>query len=279
MVRGVILLYVNSKNNTRIAVYDTHPNQCQKETVVFIHGWPLSNKIFEYQTEILVRTGYRVVTIDLRGFGNSDAPACGYSYDQFADDINAVVRSLKLCSFILVGFSMGGAIALRYMGRHNGFGVKKLILLGAAAPRFTQCPGYPYGVTKDYVDNLIAQASTDRAQLSADFGGMLFEGCHSKAIINWFRDIALSASGVGTIQSAISLRDEDGRCDLRKVRVPTGIFHGKKDRIVPYELALLQKEGISNSILYPLENSGHGVFYDDLDYFNQCFLDFIKNCY
>ena len=45
---------------------------------------------------------------------------------------------------------MGGGIVTRYMGRYNGYGVKRLVLLGAASPRFTQCSDFPYGVTDVY---------------------------------------------------------------------------------------------------------------------------------
>lgn len=53
--------------------------------VVFIHGWPLSQQMFEYQFMQLHRKGYRCIGIDLRGFGRSDKPwSNGYSYDTFA---------------------------------------------------------------------------------------------------------------------------------------------------------------------------------------------------
>jgi non-heme chloroperoxidase len=78
--------------------------------------------------------GFRCIAMGLRGFGNSSMPWNGYSYNQLADDVRAVVDTLGLKSFILVGFSIGGAIAIRYMARHAGVGVTKLALLAAAAP-------------------------------------------------------------------------------------------------------------------------------------------------
>lgn len=268
------MFYVPVRDGVKLAVYDLNPTG--GETVFFVHGWPLSHKIFEYQENLLVQCGYRVVSMDLRGFGASDTPACGYSYDRLADDIYTVVRKLCLPPFTLVGFSMGGAIALRYMARHHGFGVKKLALLGAAAPSFTKRPGFPYGVTRESVNELIEQARTDRAQLSTDFSNRLLACPHSEAIKKWFRDISLGASGIATIATGCSLRDEDGRGDLKKAHVPTGVFHGKKDEIVPFELALVQEEAICGSVLFPFENSGHGIFYDELELFNQRFLEFLK---
>lgn len=269
------MFYVRVKNNVKIAVYDLNCNA--DKAIVMIHGWPLSAKIFEYQRRVLADCGYRVVTLDLRGFGCSDVPADGYCYDQFADDIYHVVRSMNLPPFILVGFSMGGAIALRYMKCFHCYGVKKLALLAAAAPRYTQAPDFPCGVPVESVNELILQAKTDRAQLSEDFSHKLLASPHSDAIKGWFRDISLEASGIGTVRSACALRDEDGRRDLECVHVPAGIFHGKKDQVVPYELGLLQHKSIPGSRMFTFEESGHGVFYDELEQFNKSFLDFLKD--
>lgn len=262
------------ENNVRVAVYDLNPNG--KKAVVMIHGWPLAGEIFEYQQEMLVNNGYRVVTIDLRGFGNSDVTADGYTYDQFAIDLFHIVRNLNLNNFILAGFSMGGGIALRYMNLCNGYGVNKLCLLGAAAPSFTRRPGFPYGVTPESVNQLIMQAAADRADLCANFSRRLLNTQHSDAIKDWFGKIALQASGIGTILAAYSLRDEDCRPDMSSVHVPTGIFHGQKDVIVPFELGVLQHETIPHSDFYPFENSGHAIFYDELPLFNQLFLEFLE---
>lgn len=269
------MFHIPSSDGVKIAVYDYNPRA--RETVFLIHGWPLSHKMYEYQIELLTQHGYRAVAIDLRGFGNSDAPAFGYSYDQMAADVRAVVTALRLSRFTLTGFSMGGAIALRYMHNYRGAGVKKLILLAAAAPSWTQRPDYPYGLTRDAVDSLIQLARTDRPQLAYQFSHQqLFASPQSEAAINWFEDIALSASGVGTIQAAISLRDEDGRDDLAYVKVPTAILHGAKDVVVSDDLVNYQHEHIPGSELYTLENSGHGITYDELDRFNELFLSVLR---
>src|SRR5690554_3545540 len=76
--------------------------------VVLIHGWPLSCDMFEYQTLALLEAGYRVITYDRRGFGQSLHPASGYNYDVFADDLAALLDGLDLREVSLVGFSMGG---------------------------------------------------------------------------------------------------------------------------------------------------------------------------
>lgn len=269
------MVYVRTEPQVRIAVYDKNPGA--RKTVLMVHGWPLSHRMFEYQVNMLAEQGFRTVTIDIRGFGNSDCPAKGYSYNTLARDINIVVRELNLQRFTLVGFSMGGAIVIRYMSLFQGFRVEKLALLGAAAPVFTKRPDYPYGLDPAAVDALIEGARTDRPKMVHDFGGMLFASNPSPQLREFFFDIGLSATGIGTIETAKSLRDEDMRPDLGKIRVPTGIFHGRLDQICPYKFAELMHEGIAGSVLYPFDKSGHAVFYDELELFNQEFLEFLKN--
>lgn len=268
------MFYVKTSGNIKIAVDDINPH-CSK-AVLFVHGWPLSQEIFEYQKFLLPQYGYRVVTMDLRGFGNSDAPCNGYGYSQMAGDVLEVVKYLRLKNFVLAGFSMGGAIVLRYMSLFKGYEVCKLALLAAAAPKFTRCEGYPYGMTVEEVERLLCLAKTDRPEMVTQFGKLLLEGCHSDSVKVWFNLISLSASGTGTIKTLESLRDEDLRSELSCVKVKTGIFHGVKDQVCPYEFAKLLNQGIPNSWIYTFEQSGHGVFYDELQQFNKAFLSFLE---
>jgi len=267
------MFYVKVKDDVKIAVYDLNPTA--EKTIFMVHGWPLAGRIFEYQKRVLAEHGFRVVTIDLRGFGKSDAPFGGYDFDRLADDIFQVVMTMKLTNFVFAGFSMGGAICARYMRRFRGHGVEKLILMGAAVPKFTRDKTFPYGVTKQSVDALIEQAKKDCAKLSHDFSRKLLATPNSEEIKNWFALIGNEASGIATVSTMRSLRDEDGREDLEYIKVPTGIFHGKKDEVVPYELALIQKRGIPQARLFTFENSGHGVFYDELQLFNRTLLDYL----
>ena len=127
--------YVRVEPDVNIYVEDVNPGG--GKTILFIHGWPLNHKAYEYQFDQLPNMGFRCIGIDTRGFGNSDKPWRGYDYDRLADDVRGVVETLKLRDFTLGGHSMGGAIAIRYMARHNGYGVSKLALFAAAAPSVT----------------------------------------------------------------------------------------------------------------------------------------------
>lgn len=265
--------YVRVEPDVRIYVEDVNPGS--GKPILFLHGWPANYKLFEYQFDQLPKMGYRCIGMDIRGFGNSDKPWRGYSYDRLADDVRSVVDAFKLQNFILGGHSVGGAISIRYMARHNGYGVSKLALFAAAAPSFTKRPDFPYGFTKEEVNKIILDTYNDRPKMLRGFGDMFFFQYITGPFSDWFFQLGLQAAGWSTAAVAASLRDESLFSDLGKIRVPTLILHGIHDKICPFPLALAQKEGIKNSKLVPFEKSGHGLFWEERDKFNKELAQFI----
>nr|WP_238333158.1 alpha/beta hydrolase [Brevibacillus laterosporus] len=150
-------------------------------------------------------------------------------------------------------------------------------MLAAAAPSFVKRKDYPYGMTRQQVDDLIQKTYTDRPAMMRDFGSIFFHLPVSEELRLWFWGLGMAASNHSTAMTAISLRDEDLRSDLAKIHVPTGIFHGKHDKVCPFEFALVMNQGIYGSQLFPFEQSGHGVFYEELALFQQTFLYFLES--
>lgn len=266
--------YVSIDPQTNIYVEDLMPEN--EKTILFIHGWPANHKLFEYQFNFLPKMGYRCIGIDLRGFGKSDKPWEGYSYDNLADDIRRVVATLKIQNFTLVGHSVGGAIATRYMARHNGYGVSKLALIAAAVPSFTIRPDFPYGLPRDDVNKIIQMTYNDRPQMLHDFTKLFFFQQITKPFSDWFFQLGIEAAGYSTAKLATSLRDETLFADLEKIMVPTIILHGVHDKVCLPELAIVQNEKIKKSKLIWFEYSGHGLFWEQRDKLNQSLIDFIQ---
>src|SRR3569833_472022 len=102
--------------------------------VVFIHGWPLSHEMWEYQVTDLYKQGLRCISYDRRGFGKSSKPVSGYDYDTLAADLNAVIEQLGLEDVTLVGFSMGGGEVVRYISRYGSQKVSKIALVSSVTP-------------------------------------------------------------------------------------------------------------------------------------------------
>jgi non-heme chloroperoxidase len=245
-------------------------NRKSKKTILFIHGWPANHKMFEYQFNQLPRLGFRCIGIDCRGFGNSDKPWEGYNYDRLADDVRCVIDALELQNITLAGHSTEGAIAIRYMARHNGYGVSKLALLAAAAPSLIQRSYFPYGLAKEEVENIIQETYNDRPKMLRGFGEMFFFQNVTEPLSDWFFQLGLQAASWSTASVAEAwLYEESLFNDLGKINVPTIILHGIHDKVCHFALAQAQKQGIKNSKLVPFEFSGHGLFYDERDKLNK----------
>ncbi|MBO8164252.1 MAG: alpha/beta hydrolase [Brevibacillus sp.] len=266
--------YVRVERDVKIYIEDVDPGG--GKPILFIHGWPASHKLFEYQFDQLPKLGYRCIGMDMRGFGNSDKPWRGYNYDRLADDVRGVVEALRLQNFTLGGHSLGGAVAIRYMSRHNGYGVSKLGLFAAAAPSFTRRPDFPYGLPKEEVSKLIQETYNDRPQMLKGFGDMFFFQYVTEPFSDWFFQLGLQAAGWSTAKAAVSLRDESLFSDLGDIRVPTLILHGIHDRVCLFELAEAQEKGIENAKLVPFLYSGHGLFWEERDKFNKELVQFIE---
>ncbi|MBE7722012.1 MAG: alpha/beta hydrolase [Lacrimispora celerecrescens] len=264
--------YITVEKNVNIYVEDLNPD-CKK-TILFLHGWPGSHKLFEYQFDVLPKMGFRCIGIDTRGFGNSDKPFCGYDYDRLADDVRAVIDVLNLKDITLAGHSTGGAIAVRYMARHRGYGVSRLALFAAAAPSLIKRPDFPYGLDKEAVLQIIDGTYADRPSMLNNFGNMFFFQHITEPFSQWFFQLGLQAAGWATAAVANTWLREVLFSDLDAISVPTLIIHGIHDQIVPYSLGEIQHQYIKNSRLVPFEFSGHGAFYDQKDEFNKVLAEF-----
>lgn len=265
--------YVRVEPDVNIFVNDINPQS--DRVILFIHGWPLNNSMFEYQYNEFARQGYRCIGIDIRGFGKSDKPYAGYSYDRIADDIRVIIEFLRLQDITLVGHSVGGAISVRYMGRHDGFGVNKLVLIGAAAPSFVKQYDFPYGSTKQEVQKIILDTYNDRPTMLQGFTNMLFNRYITDSFSHWILNLGLEAAGYATMALMSSLGTESLFNDVKKINVPTLVCQGVHDRVCPIELGETLNKEIKDSKLVLFENSGHGVFWEEKDKLNQEITEFI----
>jgi pimeloyl-ACP methyl ester carboxylesterase len=234
--------------------------------------------MYEYQYNDLINAGFRAIGITLRGFGKSDKPYGAYNYDTHASDIKEVLSELGIKDAVMVGFSMGGSIAIRYLSYYNGAHVSKLVLCGAAAPIWTQRKDFPYNLPQSAVDELIELNNSDRPKLLSNFAKIFSatETSLNEGIGRWLNGIGLSASSYATAQCLLALRDTDLRPDMKKIKIPTLILHGKNDKICSFDLAEQMKLGIQNSQLVAFENSGHSMFLEETLKFNKELIKFAE---
>ena len=207
--------------------------------IVLIHGWPLDADMWEYQAVPLAEQGFRVITYDRRGFGRSSQPWTGYDYDTLADDLKMVMDTLKVEDATVVGFSMGGGEAARYMSRHGGQGVSKVAFVAAVTPYLLKTADNPEGVDQSVFDGILDGLRQDRQHFLAGFGKLFFgagliTSPVSAEVLDWTFQLAMRGSPRATIECAKAFATTDFRQDLAAIKVPTLVIHGDADHTVPF---------------------------------------------
>ena len=253
----------------------------QGSPVVLIHGWPLDLQSWEYQLAELPLHGLRVVAYDRRGFGKSSKPWDGYNYDTLADDLKAVLDGLDLQNVTLVGFSMGGGEVARYMSRHNGARVNKVLFVSAVTPYLLKTDDNPGGVDKSVFDGMIMGIGKDRAGFLADFnkgfyGVTMLNHPVSQPVLDWTQTIALQGTPRSTTECVRAFSNTDFRQDLATIKVSTLFIHGADDQTVPLaHSAELAVKLVPGAKLKVYDGEAHGLNVTAPDRFNADLLNFV----
>jgi len=249
--------------------------------VVFIHGWPLSGSMWEYQVTQLPQQGLRCITYDRRGFGKSDRPFSCYDYNTLASDLKAVLDELDLHEVTLVGFSMGGGEIAKYFSLYGGERIAKVVLISAVVPYMLQTEDNADGVPQGEFDKMLKAITDDRpAFLEAfnkDFYGVeLLNNPVTNAYLSNALIRGMDASPIATIECAKSFSSTDFRNDVPEINVPTLIIHGDKDKTVPIKATGEQAaKMINGAVLKVYEGAPHGLWFTEKDKLNQDLIDFI----
>ncbi|HEX5917163.1 MAG TPA: alpha/beta hydrolase [Nocardioides sp.] len=273
---------VGEENSTPIDIY--YEDHGSGRPVVLIHGYPLNGHSWERQTRELLAEGYRVITYDRRGFGQSSKVGTGYDYDTFAADLNTVLETLDLRDVVLVGFSMGTGELARYVAKYGTERVAKLAFLASLEPFLVQRDDNPDGVPQEVFDGIAAAARTDRyawfTQFYRDFYNLdeTLGSRISEDVVraNW--DTATSSAPVAAY-AVVSSWIEDFRDDTEAVRaadLPTLILHGTADNILPIDATGRRfRELVPHADYVEVEGAPHGLLWTHADEVNSALLAFL----
>ena len=270
---------VGAENGLPIELHYT--DQGDGQPVVLIHGWPLSGRSWESQVPVLIEAGYRVISYDRRGFGQSSQPWHGYEYDTFAADLAALVDHLDLRDAVLIGFSMGGGEVVRYLSRYGADRVSKVVLASAVPPYLYKSDDNPDGGVDDAtIEGMIAGVKQDRMAFFDGFMDNFFSAGKTMKVSPQQKAYALSllavASPKGTVDCITAFCSTDFRDDLTKVTVPTLVIHGDSDNIVPIEVSGQRTAAaIPGSVLVILEDGPHGILVSHPEEWNAAVLQFL----
>ena len=273
---------VGSENSAEIKIhYNDHGSG---KPVILIHGYPLDGNSWEKQERELLKEGWRVISYDRRGFGQSSQPTVGYDYDTFAADLKALLDHLELGEDVaLVGFSMGTGEVTRYLGTYGSAGVSKAALLGAIPPFVLQTDDNEKGVPQEVFDGIKETVLRDRYLWFEEFFKNFFNT--DELAPERIGDAALQANFATAIRmspyatyACVDTWLTDFRDDLPKIDVPTLVIHGVKDRILPFESTaarLRDEDLIADCEVVPIDDGPHNIGWTFPDEVNAALLPFL----
>jgi 3-oxoadipate enol-lactonase len=240
--------------------------------VVLVHGYPLCRQMWLPQVEVLVAAGYRAITPDLRGFGESEAPDGPYSMSIFADDLAALLSHLGIERAVVGGMSMGGYVLLNLAERYPQQVAAAMFLVTRAAA--DDEPG------KMRRSSLAAEVIAGRPQTVTDaFAGILFALGTSVVrpelvaeVQNWMTATSLR----GLAGGLLAMRDRTDYVDLLpSFNLPALVVGAEADRAVPPEHSRVLAAGLPNAQLCMVGEAGHMANLERPAAFNACLLEFL----
>ncbi len=250
--------------------------------VVLIHGWPLSAQAWQPQVAVLQAAGYRVVAYDRRGFGRSDKPESGYSYDALADDLQRVLDQCGLQDVTLVGFSMGGGEVARYIARCGETRLHSAVFAAAVPPYLMQTADNSEGpLTPEKAQQMKNALEQDRSSFFDQFTRDFFSVNGALQVTESQRGDAIALCHQSAQHAALACMDSFGttdfRADLKKVKVPTLVIHGEADAIVPIEgSGQRTHRAVLHSKLVRVNGAPHGLNVSHAQAFNDALLSFLR---
>ncbi|MET3292983.1 UNVERIFIED_CONTAM: 3-oxoadipate enol-lactonase [Brevibacillus sp. OAP136] len=238
--------------------------------VALIHGLGQRLEDWKLQKEELIKNGFRVLTYDLRGHGESEWRAEEVNIDTYAADLNQLLQKLSIEKTHLVGLSMGGAIAQAF---YRAFSEKvKSLVLAATFSYFpepvkqaslqSRLPYIEQGKMEELAEIIARRSFTEQAPVQ------LIE--NTKKVIASNDPTAYRASMIASVNA-------DSRDFLAKISLPVLIIVGEGDLTTPVEYSRYLHEYIEASQLVILPEARHICTQERPDLFNQALVAFLHN--
>jgi pimeloyl-ACP methyl ester carboxylesterase len=237
--------------------------------IVFIHGFSQSANSWSRQVNSDLADDHRIVAMDLRGHGLSDKPTDGYGDPKlWADDVNALIKGLGLEKPILSGWSYGPLVILDYIRHYGEQDIAGINFVGGITKLGSD--EALSVLTPEFVDLIPGFFSTDATENRNSLRSLLllcFADEPSRE--NLDEMLARSVSVPTYVRQGLLSRAFDNDDLLPNLRKPILITHGTDDKIVKPSIVEQHKAAMPNAQIQLVENSGHGVFWDDPEAFHK----------
>jgi 3-oxoadipate enol-lactonase len=242
------------------------------ETIVLINGLADDLETWVLQVDDLLAAGYRVLRFDNRGVGSTSKPAGPYSSRLLADDAKALVDSLGITGFHLMGVSMGGMIAQEYALAYPGDLRSTTFACTYAAPGpfcsrmfamwadMAPVLGVPFVMRDVTLWAFTVPFFTGRGDELAEFETAM--AYMDQPVHAYLAQLAV-------------IRGHDTTSRLGQLRVPSLVLAGEQDLLIPVALSRELHDAIPGAA-WATTRGGHGCLWEFPAEFNKTFLDFVR---
>ena len=252
--------------------------------LVCIPGWSQTAAQFKHQLTGL-NDRYRVIAVDMRGHGESDKPAHGYSIARLSKDVHDLLADLSLADVTLMGHSMGCSVIWSYWELFGSERLAKLVLVDqmpfiTANPAWSveekEASGALFDPNSLYT-NVNALAGPDGVKTTEGFIGAMFTPAYSKDEVAWVIKQNLKLPREYAARLLYDHATRDWRRIIPRINIPTLVVGGKTS-LVPWKSQVWianQIRGSRLEIFEENEGGNHFMFMENSQKFNRIVRDFM----
>jgi pimeloyl-ACP methyl ester carboxylesterase len=264
--------YVTSSDGTMIAVTDSGP-KLSPVTILLVHGFLHNSQVWFKQINSPSLAAFRIVTMDLRGFGYSSKPTDPTAYSDLnlqADDIEAVIHQLGLVKPVLTGWSLGGIAVQGYLEKYGDNELSGVDMVDSIVCPDTACQQTIFGGLANFpsVDESVSTDANTALAGEEGFVNLETGGTEQPSPVLSATDrLVLEEIAHTSPQFARAAALNGAATDLtprpeilENLHVPLLVQHGTNDPIFPASLIPNEVKLVKNATVKTYANVAHMPF-------------------
>jgi 3-oxoadipate enol-lactonase len=228
-------------------------------TLIFLHGWGHNHTVWKKEIEFFNKKKYDTLALDLRGHGKSGKPKklANYSMNNFAKDIDEIIKKEKIENPVLIGHSLGGMIILKFMELFPKK-AKAIVLIDTTYRN----PWKDVQIMKqiklsNFNKNLFKYIFKNRELMKKHFKEYGFSTKKGYNDLFYFIKGLTLTPTVSILSCLRDMLNFDEAKILKKINIPTLIIEGKYDYKTPINVAREMHKNIKNSKLSIIKGTTH----------------------
>jgi pimeloyl-ACP methyl ester carboxylesterase len=236
--------------------------------LLLLHG--LGGSIESWTNNVsFLSTKFRVIALDLPGFGLSDKPKLSYSINFYVSFIEALIKRIKISNLFLVGSSLGGHVAVEFTLRNRKI-VDKLVLISPAGSLPKSFKGTKE--LKRYIRIVNAKSSRDVSRILTSIDNSMVNSSYADAIYKRLSLPGAKEAFISALKGSANAPRYNNK--LERIEADTLLIWGKEDRMIPLRfIRPFMEKGKSRIII--LEKCGHRPHVENPKLFNKVVKDFL----